>query len=90
MAQLMLIDLHSPSERATMLGSAGRHESQCARPFRTVATTEEEQARLKDAGSNPFIEPERLQEFVAEKEQEFRTELAKQKADAQEGLCEAG
>lgn len=42
-----------------------------------------EHARLKDAGSNPFIEPERLQEFVAEKEQEFRTELAKQKADAQ-------
>jgi hypothetical protein len=64
-----------------MLRSAGRHESQCARPFRTDGGREH--AQLKDAGSNPFIEPERLQEFVSEKEQEFRTELAT-KADAQE------
>jgi hypothetical protein len=84
MAQLMLIDLHRRLQRATMPRSAGRHESQCARPFRTVPTMGREHARLKDAGSNPFIEPERLEEFVAEKEQEFRTELAKQKADAQE------
>jgi hypothetical protein len=55
------------------------------RPFLPDGTDDgREHARLKDAGSNPFIEPERLQEFIAEKQQEFRTELAKQKADAQE------
>jgi hypothetical protein len=41
-------------------------------------------ARLKEAGQQSIYRTGRLQEFVAEKEQEFRTELAKQKADAQD------
>ena len=39
---------------------------------------EEKYARLKSGGANPFVDPEGYQKFVAQKEQEFRTELAKQ------------
>jgi metallo-beta-lactamase class B len=40
---------------------------------------EEKYARLKDGGANPFIDPSGYKNYVAEKEQEFNTELAKQK-----------
>jgi metallo-beta-lactamase class B len=33
---------------------------------------------MKDGGANPFIDPGGYKSFVAQKEQEFRTELAKQ------------
>jgi metallo-beta-lactamase class B len=39
---------------------------------------EEKYARLKNGGGHPFVDPEGYKKFVAEKEQEFRTELAKQ------------
>ena len=39
---------------------------------------EEKYARLKNGGANPFIDPAVYKKFVTEKEQEFRTELAKQ------------
>jgi metallo-beta-lactamase class B len=39
---------------------------------------EEKYARLKNGGANPFIDPAGYKKFVADKEQEFRTELAKQ------------
>ena len=35
-------------------------------------------ARMKEGGPNPFIDPEGYQSYVAEREQAFRTELAKQ------------
>ena len=37
-------------------------------------------ARLKDGGTNPFIDPDGYKKYVADKEQEFLAELAKQKA----------
>jgi len=37
-------------------------------------------AKLKSGGVNPFIDPEGYQRLVTEKEQEFRSELAKQTA----------
>ena len=37
-------------------------------------------AQLKNAGANPFVDPDGYKSFVAEKEQEFRSELAKQAA----------
>jgi metallo-beta-lactamase class B len=37
---------------------------------------------MKDGGANPFIDPSGCKEFVAQKEQDFRTELAKQKLAA--------
>jgi metallo-beta-lactamase class B len=39
---------------------------------------EEKYARLKDGGENPFVDPGGYKKFVAEKEQAFRAELAKQ------------
>ena len=39
---------------------------------------EEKYPRLKEGAANPFLDPDGYQKFVAEKEQEFRTELAKQ------------
>ncbi len=39
---------------------------------------EEKYARLKGGGENPFIDPGGYKKFVAQKEQGFRTELAKQ------------
>ena len=43
---------------------------------------EEKYARLKNSGANPFIDPEGYKKYVADKEQEFLAELAKQKAAA--------
>jgi metallo-beta-lactamase class B len=40
-------------------------------------------ARLKDGAPSPFIDPEGYKKFVADKEQEFRTELAKQRQQRQ-------
>jgi metallo-beta-lactamase class B len=39
-------------------------------------------ARLKEGGANPFVDPDGYKKYVAQKEQDFRTELAKQKAAA--------
>ena len=39
---------------------------------------EEKYARLKDGEGNPFIDPDGYKQFVAQKEREFRAELAKQ------------
>ena len=39
---------------------------------------EEKYARLKDGAANPFLDPDGYQKFVAQKEQEFHVELAKQ------------
>jgi metallo-beta-lactamase class B len=41
---------------------------------------EEKYALLKDGTKNPFIDPDGYKKFVAEKEQEFRRELAKQQS----------
>ena len=41
---------------------------------------EEKYPRLKEGGVNPFIDPGGYKKYVAQKEQDFRTELAKQKA----------
>jgi metallo-beta-lactamase class B len=38
--------------------------------------------RMKEGAANPFIDPEGYKSYVAEREQTFRTELAKQKAEA--------
>jgi metallo-beta-lactamase class B len=43
---------------------------------------EEKYARMKEGGVNPFVDPAGYQKFVADKEQEFRTELAKQQHGA--------
>jgi metallo-beta-lactamase class B len=40
---------------------------------------EEKYPLLKDGGANPFVDPRGYKKYVAEKEQEFRAELAKQK-----------
>lgn len=39
-------------------------------------------ARLKKGGANPFVDPDGYKKYVAQKEQDFRTELAKQEAAA--------
>jgi metallo-beta-lactamase class B len=39
---------------------------------------EEKYARMKDGGANPFVDPAGYKEFVVQKEQDFRAELAKQ------------
>jgi metallo-beta-lactamase class B len=39
-------------------------------------------ARMKEGGANPFIDPEGYKKYVADKEQEFLAELAKQRAAA--------
>jgi metallo-beta-lactamase class B len=39
---------------------------------------EEKYARLKDAPTNPFIDPQGYRKYIAEREQAFRTELNKQ------------
>ena len=41
-------------------------------------------ARMKEGGPSPFIDPDGYKKFVAQKEQDFRTELAKQKASSSE------
>ena len=40
---------------------------------------EEKYALLKDGGENPFRDPRGYKKFVAQKQQDFRTELAKQR-----------
>ena len=42
----------------------------------------EKYPRLKKGTTNPFIDPEGYRKYVAQKEQDFQTELAKQKAAA--------
>jgi metallo-beta-lactamase class B len=39
-------------------------------------------AKMKEGATNPFIDPDGYQSYVAEREQTFRMELAKQKAAA--------
>jgi metallo-beta-lactamase class B len=39
-------------------------------------------ARMKDGGPNPFIDPEGYKSYIAEREQTFLAELAKQTAAA--------
>jgi metallo-beta-lactamase class B len=39
-------------------------------------------ARMKDGGSNPFLDPEGYKAYITEREQAFRKELAKQQAAA--------
>jgi metallo-beta-lactamase class B len=39
-------------------------------------------ARMKEGAANPFVDPEGYKSYVAEREQAFRAELAKQKAAA--------
>jgi metallo-beta-lactamase class B len=39
---------------------------------------EEKYARMKDGGANPFVDPDGYKKFVAEREEAFRTELARQ------------
>jgi metallo-beta-lactamase class B len=46
---------------------------------------EEKYARMKPGSPNPFVDPEGYKTFVAQKEREFRDELAKQKASAPKG-----
>ena len=46
---------------------------------------EEKYARMKSGAANPFIDPDGYKTFVAQKEREFRDELARQKADAPKG-----
>ena len=43
---------------------------------------EEKYPRLKDGGANPFVDPIGYKKYVADKEQEFDAELAKQKLAA--------
>ena len=43
---------------------------------------EEKYARVKEGAANPFIDPDGYKKYVAEKEEEFHTELEKQKAAA--------
>jgi len=42
---------------------------------------EEKYPLLKSGGGNPFVDPEGYKKFIADKEQEFRAELAKQQAE---------
>jgi metallo-beta-lactamase class B len=39
-------------------------------------------ARIKDSAANPFIDPGGYRDYVTEREQAFRAELAKQQAAA--------
>ena len=43
---------------------------------------EEKYPRLKEGSANPFIDPDGYKKYVAQKEQDFLAELAKQKAAA--------
>jgi metallo-beta-lactamase class B len=40
-------------------------------------------SRLKDAGANPFIDPDGYKNYVNERDAAFRAELAKQRVAAQ-------
>jgi metallo-beta-lactamase class B len=43
---------------------------------------EEKYPHLKEGGANPFVDPDGYKEYIAQKEQYFRTELARQKLAA--------
>jgi metallo-beta-lactamase class B len=43
---------------------------------------EEKYPLMKEGSANPFVDPKGYKNFIAQKEQDFRTELAKQKATA--------
>ena len=43
---------------------------------------EEKYPRLKDGAANPFVDPVGYEKYIAEKEQDFNTELAKQTLSA--------
>lgn len=43
---------------------------------------EEKYARMKEGAANPFVDPEGYKNFIAQKEREFQTELARQKVTA--------
>jgi metallo-beta-lactamase class B len=45
---------------------------------------EEKYARMKEGAANPFLDPDGYKAYVAEREQAFRTELAKQSAAAKQ------
>jgi metallo-beta-lactamase class B len=45
---------------------------------------EAKHARMKEGGPNPFVDPDGYKKFVTQKEQDFRTELAKQKGASYE------
>jgi metallo-beta-lactamase class B len=38
-------------------------------------------ARMKPGGPNPFIDPDGYKKYISDKEQEFRADLEKQKAN---------
>jgi metallo-beta-lactamase class B len=43
---------------------------------------EEKYALVKEGGANPFVDPSGYKKYIAQKEEDFRTELAKQKLAA--------
>jgi metallo-beta-lactamase class B len=43
---------------------------------------EEKYSLMKEDGANPFVDPSGYKEYIAQKEQDFRTELARQKLAA--------
>ena len=43
---------------------------------------EEKYPRMKEGGANPFVDPNGYKKYIAQKEQDFRTELARQKLAA--------
>ena len=43
---------------------------------------EEKYALMKEGGASPFVDPDGYKKFIAQKEQDFRTELARQKLAA--------
>ena len=42
-----------------------------------------DEPRLKDGGTNPFIDPAGYMSYITDREKTYRTELAKQKAALQ-------
>lgn len=43
---------------------------------------EEKYPRIKEGGANPFVDPEGYKKFIAQKEQDFRTDLSRQQLAA--------
>ena len=50
-----------------------------ARTVRLLLTSKKSTPASRSGAANPFVDPDGYKKYVAEKEQEFRTELAKQK-----------
>ena len=63
---------HSPLPCDIFLGAHGNYFG-----------LEEKYPLLNERGTNPFTDPGGYKKFVAQKEQEFRTELSKQKLASQ-------